>query len=131
MTGTDSQQRYDVIIMGGGLAGLSLSLQLRQRLSSLRILVVERRTHPVPQATHKIGESTVEIAANYFDTVLGLKEHLVSKQLKKFGFRFFFSDGREDVDAVTEIGASRYLATPGYQLDRGIFENFLGETVRS
>ncbi len=131
MTGTDSQQRYDVIIMGGGLAGLSLSLQLRQRLSSLRILVVERRTHPVPQATHKIGESTVEIAANYFDTVLGLKEHLVSKQLKKFGFRFFFSDGRKDVDAVTEIGASRYLATPGYQLDRGIFENFLGETVRS
>lgn len=122
--------RYDVIVMGGGLAGLCLSLQLKQRVPELRILVVERRTHPVPEATHKIGESSVEIAANYFDTVLGLKEHLVSKQLKKFGFRFFFSDGRADIDAVTEVGASRYLSTPSYQIDRGIFENFLGHTVR-
>ena len=122
MTTSQAANQYDVIIMGGGLAGLSLSLQLKQRLPGLRVLVVERRAHPVPQATHKIGESTVEIAANYFDTVLGLKDHLVSKQLKKFGFRFFFSDGREDLDRVTEIGASRYLSTPSYQIDRGIFE---------
>jgi flavin-dependent dehydrogenase len=122
--------RYDVIIMGGGLAGLCLSLQIKQRMPGLRILVVERRPHPVPEAIHKIGESSVEIAAHYFDTVLGLKDHLVSKQLKKFGFRFFFSDARADIDQVTEVGASRYLSTPSYQIDRGIFENFLGETVR-
>ena len=91
MTTSQVANQYDVIIMGGGLAGLSLSLQLKQRLPGLRVLVVERRAHPVPHATHKIGESTVEIAANYFDTVLGLKDHLVSNQLKKFGFRFFFS----------------------------------------
>ena len=131
MTDPNPAQRYDVIIMGGGLAGLSLSLQLRQRLPRLRILVVERQTHPVPQATHKIGESTVEIAANYFDTVLGLKDHLVSNQLKKFGFRFFFSDSTEHLDRVMEIGASHYLATPSYQIDRGIFENFLAEMVHS
>ena len=28
---------------------------------------------------------------------------------------------------MTEIGASRYLPVPSYQLDRGIFENFLAE----
>ena len=32
---------------------------------------------------------------------------------------------------MTELGASRYLATPSYQLDRGIFENFLGEHARA
>ena len=48
-------------------------------------------------------------------------------QLRKFGFRFFFSEGRRDIDQVTEIGASRYLSVPSYQIDRGIFENYLAE----
>jgi flavin-dependent dehydrogenase len=122
--------QHDVIILGGGLAGLTLSIQLRQRFPALDILVIERRQHPVPAAAHKVGESSVEIGAHYFDTLLGLKEHLDSRQLRKFGFRFFFSEGRSDVDAVAELGASRYLSTPSYQLDRGIFENFLGERAR-
>jgi flavin-dependent dehydrogenase len=122
--------KTDVTILGGGLAGLTLALQLRQRFPDLEIAVLERRRHPVPEAAHKVGESSVEIAAHYFDTVLGLGEHLKQRQLKKFGFRFFFSEGRRDIDAVLELGASRYLATPSYQIDRGIFENFLGRHAR-
>jgi flavin-dependent dehydrogenase len=121
----------DVVVMGGGLAGLTLALQLRQQSPGIEVLVLERNRHPVPEAAHKVGESSVEIAANYFDTVLGLREHLADRQLKKFGFRFFFSDGRRDLDGVVELGASRYLATPSYQIDRGIFENFLGEQARA
>ncbi len=117
----------DVIILGGGLAGLTLSLQLRQRFPDLSITVIERRAHPVPHAAHKVGESSVEIGAHYFETVLGLKKHLMEKQLKKFGFRFFFSDGATDITQVTELGASVVLPTPSYQIDRGIFENMLGE----
>ena len=83
----------DVVILGGGLAGLTLALQLRARLPSLAITVLERDTHPVPEAAHKVGESTVEIGANYLDTVLGLGAHLRERQLRKFGFRFFFNDG--------------------------------------
>ena len=123
--------KYDVVILGGGLAGLTLAIQLRQQFAALQILVLERRNHPVPPAAHKVGESSVEIGAHYFDTVLGLKEHLDAHQLRKFGFRFFFSEGRTDIDQVAELGASRYLATPSYQLDRGIFENFLGEHARA
>ena len=121
----------DVVIMGGGLAGLTLAIQLRQRLPTLDILVLERMRHPVTEAAHKVGESSVEIGAHYFDSVLGLKQHLTQQQLKKFGFRFFFSEGREEIDQVVELGASRYLATPSYQLDRGIFENFLAEHAQS
>jgi flavin-dependent dehydrogenase len=120
-------QRADVVIMGGGLAGLTLALQLRDRLPELDVVVLERREHPVPLAAHKVGESSVEIGAHYFDTVLGLAPHLKSAQLRKFGFRFFFADGRRDVDQVSELGTSRYLTTPTYQIDRGIFENYLAE----
>ena len=50
--------------------------------------------------------------------------------MKKFGFRFFFSEGRRDIDGVLELGASTFFTTPTYQIDRGIFENFLGEHAR-
>jgi flavin-dependent dehydrogenase len=122
--------KADVAILGGGLAGLTLALQLRRRFPDLDVLVLERRRHPVPESAHKVGESSVEIAANYFDTVLDLEEHLKERQLKKFGFRFFFSEGRRDIDGVLEFGTSTYLATPTYQIDRGIFENFLGQHAR-
>ena len=117
----------DVVVLGGGLAGLSLALQLRGEHPGLRIDVIERRRHPVPEAAFKIGESSVEIAAQYFARTLGLKDHLDGEQIKKFGFRFFFSDGRRDLDRCPELGASMALATGSWQIDRGRFENMLGE----
>lgn len=120
----------DVLILGGGLAGLTLALELRQRFPGISIRVLERRMHPVPRAAHKVGESTVEIGAHYFSGVLGLREHLDAEQVRKFGFRFFFSEGRSRLDEATELGVSRVLPTPSWQLDRGTFENFLGQRAR-
>lgn len=120
----------DVVILGGGLAGLTLALQLRGAFPDLDILVLERNRHPLPAAAHKVGESTVEIGAHYFDTTLGLRAHLDQAHIRKFGLRYFFSEGRADIEDVTELGVSRFLPAPSYQIDRGIFENFLGEEVR-
>jgi flavin-dependent dehydrogenase len=116
----------DVLIIGGGLAGLTLALQLRERCPGLAIRVLERRRHPVPAAAHKIGESTVEIGAHYFADTLGLREHLDAEQVRKFGFRFFFSEACAELDRCTELGISRVFPTPTWQLERGTFENFLG-----
>ena len=121
----------DVVILGGGLAGLSLAIQLKQRDPDLAVTVLERRTHPVREAAFKVGESTVEIGAHYFSHVLGLHEHLETEQIRKFGFRFFFSEGRDDIDRCTELGVSERLPAPSWQLDRGRFENFLGERART
>lgn len=124
-------ERADVVILGGGLAGLTLAIQLRQRDPGLDVHVVERRAHPVREAAHKVGESTVEIGARYFADVLGLRAHLDAAHLRKFGFRFFFSEGRHDIDACTELGVSEVLPIPSWQIDRGRFENFLGDHARA
>ncbi len=126
-----TRERCDVLILGGGLAGLTLALQLKQRFPTLAIELIERRRHPVPEAAFKVGESTVELGAHYFADVLGLKPHLEQQQIRKFGFRFFFSDRRRDLDAVTEIGVRRPLAVPSWQIDRGIFENYLATEVQA
>ena len=121
---------HAVAILGGGLAGLTLALQLRQEHASLPITVLERRVGAAPEAAFKVGESTVEIGAAYFGKVLGLKAHLNAEQIVKFGFRFFFSEGRSDLDRCDELGASKPLPTGAWQIDRGRFENFLARLAR-
>jgi flavin-dependent dehydrogenase len=114
----------DVIILGGGLAGLTCALQLKQRLPSLSITVIERRPLPYPEATHKVGESTVELAAHYFSEILGLKDHLKTQQLRKLGIRLFFSSkDNQEIEKRSEMGSNRYFHVPTYQIDRGRFEN--------
>ena len=126
-----SAPRSDVVVLGGGLAGLTLAIQLKQQDPTLAVTVLERRRHPVREAAFKVGESTVEIGAHYLADVLGLREHLDTEQIRKFGFRFFFSEGEEHIDRCTELGVSQLLPTPSWQLDRGRFENFLGTHARS
>ena len=120
---------YDVAILGGGVAGLTLALQLKQGCPATRVLVIEKQKHPVLEATHKVGESTVEISGHYLRDVLGLQEHLQTQQLPKFGLRMFFSaDGNRDIARRVELGHAvlppRVVGT--YQLDRGRLENALG-----
>ena len=114
------QAHYDVVILGGGLAGLTLARQLRQERPGLQVLVLEKRTHPAPEAAHKVGESSVEIGAHYFGQVLGLDPHMADRQLPKFGIRYFFDDGQNrDLRHRYELGPRRCPRVSSYQLDRG------------
>ena len=126
MTGSGTHDHYDVVILGGGLAGGCLARQLRQEAPELRVLVAEKRPHPVPEAAFKVGESSVEIGAHYFSTRLGLEPHLRSQQLEKLGLRYFFTHGdNRDLTERVELGPSLFPPVPSFQLDRGRLENFL------
>ena len=123
----------DVCILGGGMAGLTLARQLQRQCPQHSICVLEHRQLPVPEAAHKVGESTVEIAAHYLSDVLDLKAHLQQDQLPKFGLRLFARGEAPiegDLAQYDEIGVSRTLPIPTYQIDRGRLENHLADLVR-
>ena len=119
---------YDVAIMGGGLAGLTLAIQLKRARPDTSILVAEKRDGRAPLAAFKVGESTVEMSAHYFADVVGMKDHMDADQLPKAGLRFFFPAGdNSDIRQRVEWGAVGLPPVPSYQVDRGLFENALAE----
>lgn len=116
----------DVTIIGGGLSGLTLALQLNRLSPELGITVLERSRLPPPAAAHKVGEATVEIGAHYLAHTLNLEPLLERSQLRKFGLRMFFGSGyHDDLAKADELGSSRFLRATSYQLDRGILERDL------
>lgn len=125
-----NQTPFHVVICGGGLAGLTLALQLKRLEYNLEISVLEKTTRPLPDAAHKVGESTVEIGAHYFSHVLGLKAYLEKSQLPKLGLRYFYGSGKLPLEDRPELGPSMYSPVPSYQLDRGTFETDLRQMVQ-
>ena len=123
------QSEYDVLICGAGLAGLTLARQVKLELPALSIAVIDRLARPLPEAAHKVGESTVELSACYFGKVLRLEDYLKRRQLPKLGLRFFFGNPHGPFDQRPELGVSLYGIIPTYQLDRGRLENDLRQMV--
>jgi len=79
---------YDVVILGAGIAGLTLARQLLM-YSDKRILLLEKRSQ-IPPPRQKVGESNVQVQGYYLGKVLDLEEHLFREQYLKYNLRFYW-----------------------------------------
>ena len=124
-TAPEVSAELDVAILGGGLAGNLLARQLRRTCPELRIAVFERAS----STAYKVGEATVEIAANYLIRKLGLSSYLYENQLPKNGLRYFFDDERRNLPLheMSEIGTLNLPFHPSFQLNRASLEADLFE----
>src|SRR5712664_3236155 len=90
-----TSDHYDVLIIGAGLAGLSLARQLLLN-SDKKILLLDKRLQ-IPSPHQKVGEPPVQLSAYYFSKVLDLEEHLLREHFMKYNLRFYWKTvGREN-----------------------------------
>jgi flavin-dependent dehydrogenase len=116
----------DVAVIGGGLAGLTAALQLKEMRPKTRIAVLEKRSHPVPPTAYKVGEAIAEAAGIYLKDVIGLGDYLEQEHFRKIGLRWFCtSNGNTDISRRVEFGLSRATPLQNFHLDRGKIENHL------
>jgi flavin-dependent dehydrogenase len=115
----------DVVICGGGIAGLTLARQLKLRRPATRVVLIDKLKRPLPVAAHAVGESAVEVGAHYLIEVLQLEEYFADRHLPKFGLRFWFGDGTRPFAERTEYGPRMEPAVPSLHVDRGVLETDL------
>ncbi|MEO8431656.1 MAG: NAD(P)/FAD-dependent oxidoreductase [Acidobacteriota bacterium] len=119
--------RYDVVIVGGAVAGASTAILMKRQMPHLRILVVEK----TDQFDWKVGESTVEISSYFLTRVLKQYDHLSREQLPKQAFRYWFiNDKVTCLRDASEVGPTQLARTPSFQLDRSKLDEHLLKVAR-
>ena len=106
---------YDIVVIGGAVAGASTAILLKRRMPQLRILVVEK----TDRFDWKVGESTVEVSAYFLTRVLKQYDHLSREQRPKQAFRYWFvNDDVTCLREASEVGPTQLARTPSFQIDR-------------
>ena len=120
-----------MFIAGGGLAGLTLARQLQLEAPSLRVLVAEKRQHPVREAAFKVGESSVEIGAHYFQQHARPRAAPAQRASSKSSACAISSRSGDngDLSHALRARAAAFPPVPSFQLDRGRLENMLLATI--
>jgi hypothetical protein len=80
---------------------------------------------PLPEASFKVGESTVEVGAFYLANTLQLTDYFEEQHLVKLGLRYFFNNTAPNFQDRPELGLSEFHLPNSYQIDRGKLENDL------
>ena len=117
------EKNVDVLIVGAGLAGLTLARQLLLSRPDMTILMLDRLAE-VPSPKQKVGEATVQVSGYYYSRVLEMEEHLLREHFLKYNLRFYWKSERGgDVwENLSQSYIRKISNIATYQLDRNKFE---------
>lgn len=116
-----SKSRYDIVVVGGGLAGSLMAISLKRKNPAISILIIERCS----EFPAKLGESSAEITGLFFNRFQ--IPHILKKQIQKTGLRFLFNESNSaDFSKMDEFSSPsvRSIAN-GYQFNRQEFDEDL------
>jgi flavin-dependent dehydrogenase len=115
MSARPALERYDVVVLGGAIAGASAALILKRERPELKVLVVEKsRLFDL-----KVGEATTEMSGMFLTRRLGLWQHLELDHLPKEGLRYWFANEKvERHEQASETGGFVRSLVPSFQLRR-------------
>jgi flavin-dependent dehydrogenase len=127
------ESRYDIVILGAGLAGNSLCRHLLLRNRDKKILMIDNRAE-VPGKKQKYGESLVQVGGYYFSKVLELEEYLFREHYLKYNLRFYWkTPGKENrnFEDYSQSFIRGFSNVCSYQLNRNKIEEHMLELNRS
>ena len=119
---------YDVVIMGGGFAGNAQARHLLLNIPNIKVAIIDPRP---PERTVKdltIGESTVEIAADFLMKELDLYEYLIENHAPKHGLSFHWPKNPNQTNTTDDyynVWTNTIPPTEAFQLNRAKLEQDL------
>src|SRR5215469_18451827 len=117
----------DVVIVGAGLAGLTLARHLLL-YTDKRVVLLDKRSDPPAEAPQKYGESLVQCAGYYFSKVLDLEEYMLINHYLKYNLRFYWpTEGLENrcFEDYSQSYGRLISNIATFQLDRNELERHL------
>ncbi|EFA86493.1 hypothetical protein PPL_00287 [Heterostelium album PN500] len=137
-TAAPPNKHYDVVVIGGGIAGLSAARHLLLKIPELRdkrVAIIDPRSTLRNNLAedYKVGESTVEISGMFFAKELELQDYLIENQPPKFSLQFHWPKDNKKTDSMSDYYSTWAIKNPdiqAFQLNRSKIEKDLIQMVQ-
>ena len=116
---------YDVVIMGGGFAGLCQARHLMLNVPGIKIALVDTDPDNTDELESPLEESTAEMASLLLSKELGVHEYMINNHPPKHGVHFHWLKGvskNDNLDDYYQVWSNRWTSIPTFPLNRAKFE---------
>jgi len=125
MSSAPNEEMFDITLIGGGISGSFLALNILRKWRTARIAIIERSV----EFQQKPGESLSDMSG----LILGRMDldHILKKHPEKTGLRFFFNETNTGAFAESAEFSSPSLrsVTNGFHINRKLFDQQMLDEV--